>query len=317
MRWMILALPMLLLACSAPAGAGEPTEMEVAGQLAARCGYAQIGHDEEGRVTGLLFRTGKAYWEPPEWLGKKVREVVAEKDAKRPQLTDADLPMLGKLPNLKFLRLDGMLITGKGYWSLKELKQLEYLGLYAIDRKEMGDKVDPTCILVANELPNLRRFDYKHNFRIRRVPADKLKGTEKIEYLHLDNAGSRSSIVPFILACPNLKRLELHRTGIMPKDLAKIVAANKKLTDIRIRPQNDRGLQPSDLKLLTALPALETLCFGGQYNRMTFDGENDLAHISRIKTLKSIVAPARKREDPVFVKWVEGLKGVEVKFGYY
>jgi hypothetical protein len=317
MRWMILALPLFLLACSAPAGAGEPTEMEIAEQLAAKCGYAQIGHDEEGRVTGLLFRTGKAYWEPPEWFGKKVKEVVAEKDAKRPQLTDAELPLLGKLPNLKFLKLDGMLITGKGYWSLKELKQLEYLGLHAIDRKELGEKVDPTCILVANELPNLRRFDYKHNFRIRRVPADKLKGTQKIEYLHLDNAGSKSSIVPFILACPNLKRLELHRTGITPKDLAKIVAANKKLTDIRIRPQNDRGLQPSDLKLLTDLPALETLCFGGQYNRMTFDGDNDLAHISRIKTLKSIVAPAKKREYPVFQKWVESLKGVEVKFGYY
>jgi hypothetical protein len=297
--------------------AAEPTEMEVAEQLAAKCGYTQIGHDGEGHVTGLQFVNRKAYVEPPEWLGTKVKEVVNPNGKDLPQLTDADLPWLLKLPHLKFLKLDGMLITGRGYWSLAALTQLEYLGLHHIDRKELGDTLDPTCPLVANELPNLRRFDYKHNFRMRDVPVGKLRGSAKLEYLHLDNACCESSIVAFIIACPNLTRLELHRTGISSADLARVLQANPKITDIRIRPRDAKGLQPGDLKQLQALPELKNLCFGGHYNSMVFTYQDDLAPLTRISTLRTIVAPVKKVNDPVFLEWVKNCPSVDVKFQYY
>ena len=312
-----------LLAVALPAAfvcatnAARPSEMEIAEKLAAKCGYAQIGHDGEGHVTGLQFVNRKAYVEQAEWLGEEVKEVVNEGGKDLPQLADADLSELFKLPHLRFLKLDNMMITGAGYRSLKDLKQLEYLGLHGIDRKELGDAVDPTCILVANELPNLRRFDYKHNFRMREVPVEKLRGNDRLEYLHLDNACCESSIMPFILGCPNLTRLELHRTGLTAHDLARIVNTNGKLTDIRIRPRDDRGLQPEDLALLKQLPALATLCFGGHYNQMDFDHENDLAHLREIGTMKTIVAPVKKKDDPVFATWVSTMEGVEIRFGYY
>ncbi len=296
--------------------AAEPTEMEIAEQLAAKCGYARIGHDAEGHVTGLQFVTRKAYVEEDEWLGWKVVEVVNKGGKDLPQLTDADLAHLHKLPHLTFLKMDGMMVSGQGYASLKALKQLEYLGLHTIDRKELGVKCDPTCLLVANELPNLRRFDYKHNFKMRNVPVDRLKGTDKLEYLHLDNACCESSVVPFILACPNLTRLELHRTGITAQDLANIVATNKKLTDIRIRPRDNKSVQPDDLALLKQLPALETLCFGGHYNKLKFTTK-DLEEIKASKTLKTIVAPVKKKDDPLFKAWADSLEGVEVSFSYY
>ncbi|MFW5870807.1 MAG: hypothetical protein ACOCVL_03970, partial [Candidatus Sumerlaeota bacterium] len=250
-------------------------------------------------------------------LGKEIKEIENKDKQDGEQLTDAGLPMLWKLPNLKYLKFDTMSITGKGYWSLKDLKQLEYLGLHAIDKvdKEMQD---PTCILVANELPNLRRFDYKHNFRMSGVPVEKLEGSEKMEYLHLDNACCGPSVVPFILACPNLNRLELHRTTITPENLEQIVKTNKKINDIRIRPANDQGLQPRHLELLQQLPALETLAFGANYNGMEFDYDSDLVYLTKIPTLKTIIAPVKKKDDPAFKKLTGAFpEDLNFRFGYY
>jgi hypothetical protein len=302
------------LAAAVAWAAPAEDELALARTLAGKCGYAQIGTDADGHVAGLFLSNKKAYAETPEWLGEKVTEVS---NKKAPELTDADLPLLRKLPHLRFLKFQGQLVSGAGYAGLADLKQLEYLGLHSIDRKELGDKVDPTCILVANELPNLRRFDYKHNFRIRHAPAEKLKGTPKLEYLHLDNACCGPSVVPFILACPNLTRLELHRTAVTPDDLAKIVETNTKITDIRIRPRDARGLQPGHLKLVGKLPALETLCFGGNYNRMDFDYERDLAFLADMPTLKTIVAPVKKKDDPAFKTLVESCPKKEITFSYY
>jgi hypothetical protein len=183
--------------------------------------------------------------------------------------------------------------------------------------EELGIERDPDCILVANQLPNLRRFDYKHNFRFNEVPAGKLKGTKKIEYLMLDNACCGSSVVPFITTCPNLNRLELHRTEITPNDLQNIVETNQKIQDIRIRPANNKGLQPEDLKRIQHLPALETLCFGGRYNEMDFDYEQDLAFLTQIPTLQKIVAPIKKQGDPEFLKLKAKCADLEFEFSYY
>jgi hypothetical protein len=309
-------LGFLLCFVGVSAGAASP-EMEIAERIAARCGYAQIGYDAEGHVTGLLFRTAKAYSEPPEWLGEQVKEVETSVAKTDPQLTDADLPELRKLPHLKFLKLDGMSISGAGYWSLQEFQQLEYLGLHCIDRTEIAHLTDPSCVLVMNKLPRLRRFDYKHNFRLTGVPADQLQGTDRLEYLHLDNACCGPSVVPLILACPNLRRLELHRTTMTPADLERIVATNQRIADLRIRPLDERGLQPSHLALLTRLPALETLCFGGNYNEMAFDYDNDLVYLTQIKTLKNLTAPIRKKEDDSFRRLNEALGGIQIQYEYY
>ncbi|MFP4379030.1 MAG: hypothetical protein ACLFUS_00895 [Candidatus Sumerlaeia bacterium] len=310
-----ISLTILLLLAS---NVFAQSQMEIAEQLAAKCGFAQIGHDGKGKVTGLFLSHKNAYKEDAQWLGQLVKEIEGSKDA--PQITDADMPLLLKLPDLIYLKFQGQMVSGEGYQLCAQMRQLEYLGLHTVDSKELteaGIEKDPDCILLANQLPNLRRFDYKHNFRLSELPVDQLKGSDKMEYLMLDNALCESSVVPYILDCPKLNRLELHRTNITADDLRKIVATNTSIEDIRIRPQDDKKLQPADLKIIEDLPKLHTLCFGGNYNRMDFDYEKDLQFLTEMATLKTIVAPAHKKGADAFQKLEAAMSGISFRFGYY
>ncbi|NJO56501.1 MAG: hypothetical protein HC834_09415, partial [Rhodospirillales bacterium] len=102
----------------------------------------------------------------------------------------------------------------------------------------------PDFMVVANHfIQQLKTLEIKHNFRLKQTLVDKLKPMPELRRLVLDNESAGPSSVNFIISCPKIEELELHRTRIVEYDMCKILQNLKNLKILWIRPEkiiNDR-----------------------------------------------------------------------------
>ncbi len=80
----------------------------------------------------------------------KLKDQIHTLNLRDAGVSDAQLKVVGQMPNLKLLRLEGNPVTDAGIANLGGLKSLRYLNLY-------GTKVGDASLAVLRRLPNLER----------------------------------------------------------------------------------------------------------------------------------------------------------------
>ncbi|MFP4382377.1 MAG: hypothetical protein ACLFUS_17885 [Candidatus Sumerlaeia bacterium] len=286
----LIALSCWTVACSGIQAQDTKFQEEIAKELIdlAHAGYYEL--DDDGNVIKFGASNHQIYYEdkskPP-----------------APGIDDANFRKILKFPKLQAIFLEKQPLNNSSYMLIAQLPEIIDLRLhYANDkqfREKLGDSfADENFALVVNHMQKpLKILELKHLFGIDGTVIDQLKPQPELEKLELDNDFCGPEAVPFILAAPKVRSLQLHRTTINEEDLLKIGQALKGLEVIVIRPNgNPPSGNPIDggsLRAFEKHPSLKYMYMGiDWHNSLEYDG--GLEYLATAPNMKYLhMAPNR------------------------
>lgn len=257
-----------MLAAAGGLGASVPVvvQKQAAEALCARAVTSKVVFDPEGNVTKLAIsnhdasRQEKIQPLPEPLSAENFRRVVdlAKLEAiglEMQQLGDAELALLGQLPELRDVRLHYM-------WG----------------RKKGGTATEDAPLFINNLARPLRVLELKHNFSIEGGCMPKLKPQPELEKLELDLGYATNDAVPFIVAAPKLRNLQLHRTTISDERFQEVLAALPALEMLEVRPLGggENPITGKSLRGLRANPRLQLVRLGMNWKQLPFEGGLDV-----------------------------------------
>lgn len=195
--------------------------------------------DDDGDVTGLIFINHQA-------LTKSV--------GVKPGITDADLLKLAHFPELKTANIEAQPIGDAGLKVLRRFPDLKQVGFHYMG-KAKGAHASPDFITVIDGMRDLEIIEIKHNFRMKAINVQKLKGPfPNVWRLVLDTPLTAEQTMHMIRLCPNVTDLQLHRTDVTAKQLAEIGGLLPNLQVLWLKPR--QGITADQLTALKSFHRL-------------------------------------------------------------
>jgi hypothetical protein len=289
----------------------SPAEQkQLAEKLGSKAAKCEITYDAEGNVTNLYFSNHQNN----------------EKEAPgKPGIGDEEFVQLVQFPKLKGFMLETQQVSDEGLKVLKQMPNLEEARFHYMDKKwklaGQPDRITADFILNINGCRKLKALDIKHNFTLKGTSIDKLDGFPELEWLMLDNAAAGPKAVPFLLKCPKIKTLHLHRTTLGEDDFAKAITALPNIEEIWIRPDKvgkEIALQPQALRHLGQLKNLKVIKIGGQFNYFPLPYKNGLEYLAAIPTLKQVDFPVKTNAlSPGIAEFIKARSDVAISFNHH
>ena len=195
-----------------------------------------------------------------------------------------------KLPFLEAIGLEQQLLGDEEYALLGNLQRLRDVRLHYMYFRRRGNLATADAPLFINQLPaSLQVLELKHNFHIEGGCMDRLNPQPALVKLEIDTGYATPAAVPFILAAPGIRNLQIHRTSMSSADFARVVQGLPSLEILEVRPQANRDdpITGRSLEALRAHPSLQIL--RASLNWRVLDWDNGLSALASIPTLRHIV----------------------------
>ena len=217
--------------------------------------------------------------------------------AEKPGISDDDVLRLSGIASLRELTLIKQPITERGYAVAASLPQLTTFW-----QEYVPDGTAPDFTAPLRSCTGLKVLAIKHNFALngKVTPMADLPDMPDLERLVLDMSSATPEAVEFIVRCPNLRELQLHRTRIDRAGLARIVAALPLLETIWLKPEQSQAkLTCSDLRELRAAPRITTVALH-QWGKRPLRFDDGLDHLAAIPGLVEVNfgGSQRSADDP-------------------
>ena len=258
---------------------GGIDQQKLAESIAGKAAKSEITTDSNGNVTGLFFSNHKMW----------------EKENPGPGgITDEEMKLIINFKNLRSFKIERQQVTTSGCESLKDCPEIRELKFHYMANKfatsDREDLIDPDFMLVANHFKDqLEVLEIKHNFKLNGTVINQLLPMPKLKKLVLDNESAHSLAVPYILSCPNVEDLRLHRTLIKAGEMKKILRELRNLKVLWIRPSGDYPdkIDYKIMKDIGQLKDLEQLMLKLDFGTIPFeDGFEHLVHLKKLKRLQ-------------------------------
>lgn len=217
--------------------------------------------------------------------------------AEKPGIADDDILKLAGIASLRELTLVKQPITERGYAVVATLPQLTTFW-----QEYVPDGIAPDFTAPLRSCTGLKVLAIKHNFALngKITPMADLPDQPDLERLVLDMSSATPEAIDFIVRCPKLRELQLHRTRIDGAGLARIVAALPHLETIWLKPeQNQAKLTCSDLRELRAASRLTTVALH-QWGKRPLRFDDGLDHLAAMPGLVEVNfgGSGRSADDP-------------------
>lgn len=234
--------------------------------------------DDNGNVTGLIFINHQA---------------LTESTGEKPGIVDADLRKLSQFPKLTAVNFEAQPIGDAGLQTLKRFPRLKQIGFHYM-AKAKGANASPDFISVIDGMRDLEIIEIKHNFRMKAINVQKLKGPfPEVWRLVLDTPLTAEQTMHMIRLCPNVTELQLHRTDVTPEQLAEIGVQLPKLKVLWLKPKH--GITAEQLASLKNFPNLQIFSPQSFKQPVPFQsGWDVLVSLSQLERLE-IAKSARKQ----------------------
>lgn len=261
--------------------AAEPVEGATQKEIAEKLGSLALAHSVELDDDGNVIR-----------FGASNHAGIHHRDGSRPAkpgIDDEAFAAVLKFPKLRAIFLEKQPLTDAGYALLKQLPELKDVRLHHINDKQFADTLKGAtsdAILIANDMPNLKTLEIKHCFGLQEDNSDELKPQAELEKLEIDVPWSKEKVVPFVLGCPKVKNLQLHRTSITNEQLAAIGKTLGELELIELRPAWPANLTAAGLAGLREHPKLRAVLLSLDWGPLPW--ENGLQHLAIIPNLEYV-----------------------------
>ena len=277
MRWLLC---LLILSMSLAANAESPAEKQqsIAKGLGEKVQRFEMWTDDDGNVTGLIFINHQA---------------LTKSTGEKPGITDADLWKLTQFPKLTAINLEAQPIGDAGVQALKEFPHLKQVGFHYM-AKAKGASASADFISVIDGMRDLEIIEIKHNFRMKAIHVQRLKGPfPKVWRLVLDTPLTAKQTMHIIRLCPNVKGLQLHRTEVTARQLAEIGGLLPKLEVLWLKPK--QGVTADKLTSLREFQRLRIFSPQSFRHEVSFEGGWDaLISLPRLERLE-IADSSRKQ----------------------
>ena len=261
-----------------PLFADDPSKQQrvLADGIAAKAQRSEVWTDGDGNVTGLILINHQA---------------LNERMGERPGVSDTDLAALVNFPQLSALNLEAQSIGDQGLQVLRQFPRMKQVGFHYMAKAE-GSSASPDFIMVIDGMQELEIIEIKHNFRMKAINVDKLKGPfPKVWRLVLDTPITAEQTLHLIRLCPNVTDLQLHRSDISGAQLAEIGTILPKLEVLWFKPKRD--LTASHLRSLSIFPKLRIFSPQQFKNELAFeDGWDALTACRSLQRLEIEKGPA-------------------------
>jgi hypothetical protein len=196
--------------------------------------------NDAGNVTGLIFINHQA-------LTKSV--------GVKPGIPDADLLKLTQFPKLTAVNFEAQPIGDAGLKVLSKFPKLKQVGFHYMG-KAKGAHASPDFITVIDGMRDLEIIEIKHNFRMKAINVQKLKGPfPNVWRLVLDTPLTADQTMHMIRLCPNVTDLQLHRTDVTAEQLAEIGELLPRLEVLWLKVKG--GLQSGHLNAMKTFEHLK------------------------------------------------------------
>ena len=239
--------------------------------------------DATGNVTGLILINHQS-------LTKAVGE--------RPGVDDSAFATLTQFPKLTAVNIEAQPVGDSGLAVLKRFPGMRQVGFHYM-AKATGATASPDFITVIDEMHDLEIIEIKHNFRMKAINVDQLKGPfPKTWRLVLDTPITATQTMHMIRLCPNVTDLQLHRTGVTPTQLAEIGRLLPKLEVLWLKPKGE--LTAGHLAALQHFPNLRIFSPQHFKNSIPYeDGWDWLARLPNLQRLEIADEAATANAEPI------------------
>ncbi len=241
--------------------------------IASKVQRSDVWTDDDGNVTGLILINHQA---------------LTDSVGKRPGVDDSDLLGLERFSRLTALNLEAQRVTEKGLAVLKRFPAMKQVGFHYMNKAWKGTdtSIDPNFITVIDGMRDLEILEIKHNFRVKSIAIDKLKGPfPKVWRLVLDTPVTAEQTLHLASLCPNVTDLQLHRSSLTPRQLEKLGTLLPKLKVLWWKPR--KALLPGHLAALKKFPKLEIFSPQTQTQLQYEGGWNHLLDVPSLKRLET------------------------------
>jgi hypothetical protein len=266
--------------------AEDPAQKAIVDAFAAKCVMSKAVYDEAGNVRKLALSCHAAF----------------HKDKSQPVpggVNDAEFAAVLKLPRLEAIFLEKQPLSDRGYALLANLKELRDVRIhYPMGVKSKPAEMPPTpatadFALFLNDLPPQRILQLKHSFSVPGDGIGKLKLQPDLEHLEIDTICAGPAAVPFIVAAPKIRNLQVHRATWTDADLQKVLAGLPELEVLELKPNrmpND-PITGRSLRGLQNCSKLRLIQLVGNWKELPFEGGLDA--VVPLKALRQInIAPS-------------------------
>ncbi len=158
---------------------------------------------------------------PPAWLPGWCRDRVADLfvnvwsvDLADTEASDADLWLVGRLPGLRVLNLDGTQITDAGLIRLERCDQLRHLNL-------SRTKITDAGLESITGMTNLQQL-YLSETAISDAALSRIRGLKAIEVLDLMNTGVTDAGLDHLRRMAGLRRLDVYGTRVTDRGIGEL-----------------------------------------------------------------------------------------------
>lgn len=255
---------------SAKTALSPEQQQTIAKQLGEKVQRFEMWTDDDGNITGLIFINHQA-------LTKSAGE--------KPGITDADLRQLKQFPKLTAVNFEAQPIGDAGLQVLRDFPHLKQVGFHYM-AKASGASATPDFIEVIDGMRDLEIIEIKHNFAMKAINVQKLKGPfPKVWRLVLDTPLTAEQTMHMIRLCPNVRDLQLHRTEVSPEQLAAIGRLLPKLEVLWLKVNG--GLKAGHLESMSSFRTLRIFSPQSFKAQVDYDdGWNSLSTLSKLKRLE-------------------------------
>lgn len=248
----------------------SPQEQQAAArQLGEKVQRFEMWTDDAGNVTGLIFINHQG-------LTKSV--------GVKPGIHDLDLASLTQFPKLAAVNVEAQPVGDTGLAVLKRFPGMKQVGFHYM-AKAAGAAASPDFINAIDGMRDLEIIEIKHNFRMKAINVDKLKGPfPKVWRLVLDTPLSAEQTTHMVRLCPSVTDLQLHRTLVTPEQLAEIGKLLPKLEVLWLKPKGE--LKAGHLTALHQFPNLRI--FSPQHFKNSIPYEDGWDSLTRLPHLERL-----------------------------
>ena len=221
------------------------------------------------------------------FLGSLIFRSLTAANFEAQPIGDAGLQVLRKFPNLKQV----------GF---------HYMG------KAKGAHASPDFITVIDGMRNLEIIEIKHNFRMKAINVQKLKGSfPNVWRLVLDTPLTAEQTMHMIRLCPNVTDLQLHRTDVTAEQLAEIGELLPNLNVLWLKPR--QGVTAEHLAALRSFHSLRIFSPQSFKKVVPFEaGWEALIELPHLKRLE-IADSARKQNAAAIDRLEQQLPQLQVE----
>jgi hypothetical protein len=152
--------------------------------------------------------------------------------------------------------------------------------------KAKGAHASPDFITVIDGMRDLEIIEIKHNFRMKAINVQKLKGSfPNVWRLVLDTPLTAEQTMHMIRLCPNVTDLQLHRTDVTAEQLAEIGELLPRLEVLWLKVKG--GLQSGHLNAMKAFERLKIFSPQSFKTQVAYaEGWNVLGELPNLRRLE-------------------------------